>query len=624
MHSSIRESTPPPLRTRRGLFRGGTYLAALLLLTGLLANDAQTSNAAPDSLEPFRLLEASITDMQNAMASGVVTSRDLVEMYLARIEAYDEQGPALNAIISLNPNALAEAEALDRERATSGPRGPLHGIPVLIKDNYDTHDMPTTNASLALEGSIPPDDAYQVRRLREAGAVIIAKTNLHEFARGITSVSSLGGQTLNPYDPGRNPGGSSGGTGAAVAANFGAFGMGSDTCGSIRIPASHNALVGLRPSMGLSSRDGIIPLSLTQDVGGPLARSVRDLALVFDATVGYDPADPVTALGVGRIPETYTAFLRPDALQGARIGILTDLFGTDPADEEVNAVVRASAQEMAAAGAQLVEVSIPGLVDDLAASGVIPEDFKFDLEAYLAQTPGAPFKTLQAIMDSGLFHPSLIPGFETSLAVESRDTVEYLRKLKLQRDIKQATLAAMADHGVDVLLYPTINRKAAPIGEPQPGSNCRLSAHTGLPAMSIPGGFTADGLPVGVELLGREFGEPTLFGLAYAYEQATHHRRPPASTPELEPEWTYRVSGDGGTLLVDTIGRRLRVTGDGVDSGIVNDPSMESNGETVRGDVTSGNFRLVYTLRAESGGQATARLTNLATGTTFILRGQVE
>ena len=243
----------------------------------------------------FDVFEKSILELQNAMAAGSTTSRQLVEQYRARIEAYDQRGPMINAFISLNPKALDEAAALDAERKAGRTRGPLHGIPIAIKDNYVTSDLPTTGGSLALQEFAAGRDAFAVRKLRQAGAVVIGKTNLHELAYGITSISSMGGQTRNPYDPSRNPGGSSGGTGAAIAASFAAAGMGTDTCGSIRIPSAHNNLYGLRGTRGLSSRDGIIPLSLTQDIGGPLARSVGDLILMLDATVGFDPADSVTS-----------------------------------------------------------------------------------------------------------------------------------------------------------------------------------------------------------------------------------------------------------------------------------------------------------------------------------------
>ena len=263
----------------------------------------------------FDPTERSIADLQTALSTGVVTSRQLVEAYFARIEAYDRSGPELRAFISVNPGALDTADALDRERQDGRVRGPLHGIPVAIKDNFDTADMPTTGSSIALATHQPARDAFQVEKLRAAGAIVIGKTNLHELAAGILTVSSLGGYTRNPYDPSRNPGGSSGGTGAAVAASFAAAGLGSDTCGSIRIPAAFNNLVGLKPTMGLSSRAGVIPLSLSQDVAGPLARSVDDLAIMLDATVGPDARDPATGAGRGRTP----AAVNPAAKRSASV-----------------------------------------------------------------------------------------------------------------------------------------------------------------------------------------------------------------------------------------------------------------------------------------------------------------
>src|SRR5580700_5096667 len=304
--------------------------------------------------QSFEVAEASIAEEQNAMTGRRVTSRALVQAYLDRIEAFDRRGPRLNALMTLNPNALRDAEALDRERAAQGARGPLHGIPIIVKDNYGTADMQTTAGTMALLGFVPSADAFQVRRLREAGAVIIGKSNLHELASGITTVGSAFGQTLNPYDPSRNPGGSSGGTAAAIAASFAAAGMGSDTCGSIRIPAAVNNLVGLRPTKGLSSIAGIVPLSVTQDVGGPLARSVSDLAVMLDATIGEDPADPATHLPTGQQRPKFVDSLQTGALKGVRIGILEPLFGDASDDQEVLRIVRAAIGEMNKEGATAV------------------------------------------------------------------------------------------------------------------------------------------------------------------------------------------------------------------------------------------------------------------------------
>jgi Asp-tRNA(Asn)/Glu-tRNA(Gln) amidotransferase A subunit family amidase len=488
-------------------------------------------------VKSFELLEATIPELQAALAAGTVTSRDLVSMYLARIDAYDQKGPTLNAISAINSQAQAQAEALDAERKTRPLRGPLHGIPIIIKDNYETVTMQTADGSRSLAGWVVGTDAVLVRKLRDAGAIVIAKSNMHEFARGITTLGSLFGQTRNPYMLDRNPGGSSGGTGAAIAANFAAVGMGSDTCGSIRIPASHNSLAGIRGTQGLASRTGIIPLSTTQDIGGPIGRSVTDVAIVLDAIVGYDPADPETAASIGHIPKSYTEFLQLGGLRGARIGTLTNLFGADPADAEVATVVRAGINQMKASGAELVEVTIPGLnellMDRLNGFLILTQDFKFDFNAYLAAHPTAPVRTLEEVLASGKYHPALEAGLRTSQAVESRDTKEYLEHIVKRGTLRQAILKAMADHRLDALAYPTIRRKANVAGQPQVGTNCHLSANSGLPAIVVPGGFTPDGLPVGVEVLGRAWSEPLLIKLAYAYEQATRHRRPPSSTPAL-------------------------------------------------------------------------------------------
>ena len=480
----------------------------------------------------FDAFEKTIPELAEALERGEVTSRELVRQYLERIEAFDRGGPALNSLIFVNPRALEEADALDRERRERGSRGPLHGIPVILKDNYDTRDMPTTASSVALTGFIPKDDGFQVRKLREAGAVFLAKSNLHELARGITTISSLGGQTLNPYDPTRNPGGSSGGTGAAVAANLAAVGMGSDTCGSIRIPAANNNLFGLRVTQGLLSRDGIIPLSHTQDVPGPIARSVIDLVLVLDATVGPDPADPQTAIAAGRFPASYRAFLREDSLEGIRLGLLKSYLETSPPEKEMTDVVLAAVEAMKKRGAEAVEIEIDKLPELLEASGVIGMEFKFDLENYLEAAGGAPVRNLGEILDRGLYHDALGPIFRTSNdAKENSD--EYKKALARRKDVREELLSAMKKHKLDAIVYPTLRVKPAHIGDPQPGSSCTVSAHSGLPAMSVPAGLTKDGLPVGLELLGKAFEEGKLLGMAYAYEQAVKPRRAPARTPSL-------------------------------------------------------------------------------------------
>ena len=481
----------------------------------------------------FEVAEASIVAEQKAMNEGRITSKALVQQYLARIEAFDHRGPRLNAIITLNPNAIREAEALDRERAAKGPRGPLHGIPVIVKDNYSTADMQTTAGTLALLGFVPSRDAFQVRKLREAGAVIIAKSNLHELASGITTIGSAFGQTRNPYDPARNPGGSSGGTGAAIAASFAAAGMGSDTCGSIRIPSANNNLVGLRPTTGLSSIAGIVPLSTTQDVGGPLARSVADLAVILDATVGEDPDDPATHLAAGQSRPKFVEALQTASLKGARIGVLEPLFGDASDDQEVIRIVRRAIDEFEKQGAIALPVSIPDLNADLNGSSVINAEFKEDLAKYLAANGNPPVHSLDEIVNAGLYHTALSSVLNARVASKGRDSREYQIALAKRAAIQQIILKAMEDAKLDALVYPTLRRKPARLGEPQGGSTCQLSSSTGFPAISMPAGFTTDGLPVGVELMGRAFDDSRLVSYAYAYEQGAHHRRAPGRTPAL-------------------------------------------------------------------------------------------
>ena len=485
------------------------------------------------AIELFEVHEQSIVDLQAAMTAGRVTSRGLVDSYLARIQAYDQAGPRLNAIVLLNPRAREEADAMDRERAQKSTRGPLHGIPVLIKDNYDTADMPTSGGALALATMQPAADAFQVKKLRDAGAVILGKTTMHELASGITNISSLTNQTRNPYDLYRTPGGSSGGTGAAIGASFAAAGMGSDTCGSIRIPAANQNLVGLRGTQGLSSRTGIMPLSSTQDIGGPLARTVTDLAIMLDATVGGDPADPITKESAGHIPKSYRDTLTDGGLKGVRIGVLRSLWGNAPEDEEVAGIVRKALDGMKAQGAEVIDVAVPGLDDLLRDSSVIADEFKFDLMAYLSKQPNAPVKSLGEVIERGLHHDALDGNFRLRNSPEKKETEHYRQALVKRRASRAAVLATLEEQRIDALAYPTLRRKPAAIGDPQGGTNCQLSATTGLPAMSMPAGFTTDGLPIGLELLGPAWSEPALLKYAYAWEQATKPRRAPFSTPPL-------------------------------------------------------------------------------------------
>ena len=519
----------------------------------------------------FVVEETTIAEVHAAMQEGRITAEALVQAYLDRIDAYDKQGPSINALITVNDQALTRARELDSIYAESGFVGPLHGIPVIVKDNYDTYDLPTTNGVLALKHSIPPDDAYQVRMIREAGAIILAKANLAEFATsGAYTVSSvLPGYSRNPYDTRRVTAGSSGGTAAAIAANLGTVGLGTDTGSSIRGPASHQALVGFRLTQGLASRDGIAPLNSARDVGGPIARTVEDAVAVLQVIAGHDPADTVTAASVGHVPESYAAFLDSAGLAGARIGVLRSFFEVADAEEtgpeptpfvrdtveaqqeqddeppeprtvhpEVLRLTEQALAAMAAAGAVIVDsVEIPGL-DSLRRAIPNISRFRYDFDTYMASRPDAPVKTMQDILDSGDFSPRLRSNLARAVEEEGapEDHDDWLRYWEATEALREAVVAAMDAAGVDVLVYPTYNYPPRLIGDENTtyGANSgTLSPPTGFPAFNVPMGFSFGTLPAGLQLLGRPFAEPEMIRISYAYEQATRHRRPPESTPPL-------------------------------------------------------------------------------------------
>ncbi|WP_435168456.1 amidase family protein [Paenibacillus glycanilyticus] len=485
-----------------------------------------------DNGQPFELMEADIMSIQNAMAAGKLTSEQLVQMYLDRINEYDD---TINSLITVNPDALATAKALDEERKEQGPRGLMHGIPIIVKDNYDTLGMPTSAGCTCLKDNQTVSDAFMIKKLKDAGAIILAKANLSEFAINTDTNSSLGGQTWNPYNIKLNPGGSSGGTGASLASNFGVAGLGTDTGGSIRIPSSWNSIVGIRPTIGLTSRDGIIPLALSQDVGGPMARNVSDAAILLDAVSGYDPNDIATAGSVGRKPVSYTRFLDKNGLKGARIGLVMDssVIGNN---QEVLALLNQAAQDMRDQGATVVGVNIPNITDILKYPSLSGYEFKFNLNDYLSNArfvdPNVVrYHSLQDIINSGNdFLPALQSTLTTRNNVVSLDTQEYKDIVLFRpRTTQQSLLGLMADNNLDAILYPST---AGPAGSGSGNAN-RLSPFSGFPAISVPAGYVSSGLPVGIELLGRPYEEGELIKLGYAYEQATHHREAPTSVPAL-------------------------------------------------------------------------------------------
>ena len=491
----------------------------------------------------FMVAEATIAGIHDALRDNAITCRELTQRYLERIAAYDRSGPALNAIVVVNDAALARADALDRARTGGEPMAPLHCVPVIVKDNFDTRDLPTTAGSLSLAGFVPERDAFQVHQIRDAGGIVLAKSNMAEFAFSpYETVSSiLPGYSRNPYALNRVTAGSSGGTAAAVAASFGAVGLGSDTGNSIRGPSSHQSLVGIRSTMGLTSRAGVVPLNLASDIAGPMARTVADAAAVLQVVEGYDPDDAVTAASRDHSHPPYAEALAADGLGGARIGVLRVITDSETADPAVLAVFEAALADLAADGATVVDpFEIDGLDELLEMRRGGCSQFKFDLNAYLAgHGDRAPVGTLAEIIETRAFHPSIRPRLEAGEAAElppeenpaCQDRDEFRERL---RDL---VLDAMDAAQVDALVYPTWNNRPRLIGDlntPHGDNNQLFAPSTGFPAITVPMGYVDDFLPAGLQFFGRPWSEFALIRLAYSYEQSTRHRRPPASTPPLE------------------------------------------------------------------------------------------
>ena len=491
---------------------------------------------------------ATIADINRAFDAGTLTAERLVQLCLARIEAYDRHGPSLHAVMTLNPKAIETARALDAERKAKGARSPLHGIPVVLKDNYDTADMPTTGGSVLLEGSVPREDAFLVKRLRAAGAIVLAKLNMSEFASG-PARSSLGGQSLNPHDLTRTPSGSSGGTGVAIAAAYAPLGLGTDTGGSIRGPSTSNGIVGLKPTHGLLSRSGIIPLSLTFDTGGPMARSVADVAAALGVMTGVDPADEATKKSEGKFERDYTKYLKADALKGARIGVARDFLGADP---DVDWVIDASLDAMRKAGASIVDVHYPKWLLDAKQefyNAIRRPEFHAQIAEYLKTTgPDYP-KTLEQMIerasrfnavraDGAAPNPGRWTLFKREVESGTLDDYRYTSVLTHGLPMVRAAVEGLlAAQKLDAIVYPTSSRRPAIIADSgAPGGGGAPSATdianlTGFPDLIVPAGFTGDNLPVGISFFGPAFSEPKLLALGYSFEQATHARRRPIHTP---------------------------------------------------------------------------------------------
>lgn len=523
-------------------FRSWTHRCTVvaMLTTGVLVGGCN----APTH-PPFEVTEAGIGEIHDALRLGRTTCEAVVAAYLTRIEAYD-QVLGLNAISMVHPGALDAARGIDRRLAAGEPLGELFCVPVLVKDNFDTHDLPTTAGSIALENSVPPDDAFMVRRLREADAIVLAKTNMAEWAFSPRQTrSSTRGVTANAYALDRVPAGSSGGTASGVAASFGAVGLGTDTGNSIRGPASHLALFGIRSTLGLTSRDGVVPLVLDRDVAGPLTRTVADGARVFNVVAGYDPADPITELGRGRRAPDYTEFLDADGARGARIGVLRALADPDAGDPAVLALFERALEDLAAAGAELVDpVIIGNLADHLEAANFCPR-FRYDMHQYLRSLgERAPFLDVNEVYEQGRYSDyvadrlEFFAGFPLDVPPPQWDPPcpEYPDHPG-RRAYLADVVAAMDAAGVAVLVYPTWTHPPARLSHAEAeyrGDNSQLVAPaTGLPAASVPMGFVAGELPAGLQILARPFDEGVIFRIAFAYEQRTQHRKPPARFPSL-------------------------------------------------------------------------------------------
>ncbi len=493
---------------------------------------------------PFNLVEATIDDIHAAYKSGQLTCRQLVQMYLDRIEAFDKKGPAINAIITTNSDALKEADRLDAAYKASGPVGPLHGIPVIVKDQADVKGMPTTLGSVLFKDYYPDRDSFVAENLRKAGAVILAKATLGELGGGDTH-GSLFGSTRNPYDTERTVGGSSGGSAASVSANFSTVGVGQEGLASIRRPSTWNCITGMRPSAGLVSRGGVYGC-WPEIFGslGPMARTVNDLATLLDVMVGYDPEDPITARGVGRIPDTFTKFLNKDGLKGARLGILRESIGlnAEPDSEDfkkVTEVFDKAIGELKAAGAEVVDpIVIPKIKELLAKRSGGPGETDQSFKNYYGRSANPPFKTPAEAIASPDF--AKVVKRSQDRFKRNPDAAKHYESLRAQDELMTIFLKVMADQKVDAIVHKAVEHQPTLIrdGVNPPFVDQKGAPHLNtflvyVPTIVVPAGFTRDNLPAGVCFIGRPYDDGNLIKFAYAYEQATHHRRPPASTTGL-------------------------------------------------------------------------------------------
>lgn len=505
------------------------FLPVILILAAIQTGCSGSSK----NKVPFITEEATIESIHRAYLSGSLTATELVSQYLLRIEKFDSS-TGLNSIVVINPEALDDAARLDSLFAATGTLLPLHGIPIIVKDNIDTRGLQTAAGSAAMKGFEPAYDATVIKLLREAGAIVLCKSNMAEWAFSpMVTISSIAGETLNPYNLEHVPAGSSGGTAAAVAANFGVAGLGTDTGNSIRGPSSHNALVGFRSTIGLVSRSGIVPLYLRNDVVGPMARTVEDAARILDVIAGYDPSDPVTARSEGKIPESYISYLDREGLKGARIGVLRVLSENDP-DPEVSELFEKALMDITRLGGVLIDpVEIPGFRE--VSKNHWASSFQFDLVNYLKSEVDPPVHNLEEVIAAGNYSEYIKSSLDYNMRYADDPEKRDPPALDAYNDpgriaFRDAIENVMDENKLDAIVYPTWNNKPARQGhfEEYLGDNSQIIApHTGQPAFTIPMGFTSGNLPAGIQFLGRMFDEPLLIKLCYSFEQGTGHRKPP-------------------------------------------------------------------------------------------------
>ncbi|MEN2750883.1 amidase family protein [Psychrobacter sp. FBL11] len=491
-------------------------------------------------MKNLEIEELTIADMQTHLKNGSLTVRGLVEAYLDRIEAIDRSGPTLNSIITINPLALDEADRLDSHFAETGEFvGALHGVPVLVKDQIETKDMMTTFGSIAQDGYQPKDDATAVKKIKAAGAIILAKTVLPDFASSWFGFCSKQGETKNPYVLSHDPGGSSSGTAAGIAANLGLVGVGEDTGGSIRLPASFTNLVGVRVTPGLISRDGTSPLVVFQDTAGPMARTVTDAALLLDAMVGYDPKDEyTTAASIANHQGSYTDAMDINSLKNARLGVVRNAYGSNDNTEsaEVNQIIDSALEQAKSAGAELIDVEIPDMMEHITETSLYGSHSRHDINEFLASRENMPIKSLEEIKEKGLFHPVLdllIDIFEGP--VNPEDEPDYFKKLAARDKFQRLVAGIVAKNNLDALVFPCIQILPPSKQDVRDGkhqvltfpTNTLIASQTWMPSICLPAGFSKNGLPVGMELVVLPYHEPDLFRLGYAFEQANNVRRTP-------------------------------------------------------------------------------------------------